>query len=224
MGSFSHITEDDYCPSNKLDRIIGIKTYIVDKIKKNQAIQRYCFYLTKQPLAKKSVNYKGDMIYQRDLNIDLTVENTINIGQDPSDNTKTMTVPASVVPYAYNESMINEEQVFIFIHNNVNDLRSLVGETSIAVDIIVPYTYDQILPKYGQRLYKIGSVVADLLDDRDVEEEYVEDLGNLHFKVEGTNGGRAQEQRLAKNNNLLIYSLVVKTSLINARGSANGYL
>lgn len=224
MGSYSHITEDNFCPSNKGDKIIGIKTYVVDKIRKNQTVQRCCFYLTKQPLARKSQNYKNEIIYQRDLAIDLTQENTVNIGQDPNDNTKTVTVPASVIPYAYNEKMISEEQVVIFIHNNRNDLRNLIGETTIAVDILVPYMYDQIQPKYAQRLYKIITAIIEELDDTDVEEEYVEELGNLHFKVEGDTGGRGQEQRITKSNEILIYSLVVKTSLINGRRNENGYL
>lgn len=224
MGSYSHITEDDFCPSNKGDKIIAIKTYIVDKIRKNQNIQRYCFYLTKQPTARKSVNYKGDVIYQRDLNIDLTQENTVNVGADPNDNTKTVTVPASIIPYAYNDKMISEEQVIIFIHNYQNDLKNLIGENIVAVDVLVPYVYDQIQPKYGQRLYKIVREIIEEFDDVDVEEEFVEDLGNLHFTVVGDSNGKGVEQRINKTNEILIYTLFITTSLINGRRNENGYL
>lgn len=191
--------------ATKSKKIVPIKNYICQKIDNDQKIKRLCRYLTLTPLSKKGILYDNSdtLLTQPDL-----VDSLIKESTEGNSNGKIL------IPYSFNEGIITEQQVFIFVHNYSNDYNSRIGDNTFIIDILVPVNYDQIDPYSEQRLYLIVNRIIELFDDTRTDNEYVETLGLLDFKV----GGRSNEYRLSKTQNIVGYPIFITTKLCNMRG------
>ena len=218
MGTYSHNADSI---STKGQYILPIKAYLTEKLRRNQTIMRSCCYLTKSPLASKSFNNDGVLYYQKDLDwqtVNITKKVNINIGKEGTKNI--ITIPPSIIPYTYNDDMVTDEQVFIFIHNNTNRFNNLIGDNIFSIDILVPYNYDMLdSPLYGQRLYLIVEAIMQEIDDTDVDRSIGIDLPDLHFEVKGN----SEERKISKSNSVLIYSIDVTVKTINTRTGVDNY-
>lgn len=205
--------------STKGKKIIPLKNYIVSKIDKNQNIKRLCFYLTKTPLLDRSIDNNNNLIYQRDIpsNVSLQKDNKIYVGKDINDKTKFIQAKKTLIPYAYNPDMPTETQVFIFVHNDINDFNSFYGDNIIGVEILVPYEYDILEPYSEQRLYKIVNEIIDMFDNVLIDKEYRDQLGDIELEIVG----RSKEQRLSKTDKIIVYPLSIRAKTANTRVLGN---
>ncbi|HBJ1650328.1 TPA: hypothetical protein LA460_000232 [Clostridium botulinum] len=215
MGLVRHDTV-----STKFQKIDNIISLLVSEMDNDQELKRLCTYLTYQPLANKSTDMSNNVIYQRDITTSMLEEQKICVSKTTDKNDKAykeITVPQILIPYCFQEDKILTEQVSLFVHNFRNDLDSQIGANDFMIDVLVPSKYQELKPYGVNRLHEILKRIAYLFDNVETDSESSETLGNITFNVVG----RPIEQRINKTNEITIYSVIVRTKLINARG--NGY-
>lgn len=202
-----------------------VTNYIIEKIDKDvtygQSIRRLCRYMTVDPLAKKSVDLKGNTVLQEDLQDSLLVST-----KEGYHDTEAMTT--EINQCLFNESFDQEmkavEQCYIFIHNYRNrPLSNDEGEIYVRIDVIIPNKYDTINDFDSEMTIKRGSAICFLVDDmlnhRTIEDKkYSKFTGDIKFELVD-NGSL----RLTKTSDGVVYSLVY--ALKTARGEIfNGNL
>ncbi|WP_252241670.1 hypothetical protein [Clostridium sp. ZBS18] len=206
--------------STKFQKIDSIINLLVTEMDNDPELKKICTYLTYQPLASKSTDMSGNVIYQRDITTSMLKEQKICVSKT-TDNTdasyKEIIVPQILVPYCFQEDKLLVEQVSLFIHNFRNDLDSQIGANDFVIDVLVPSKYQELKPYGVNRLHEILKRLAYLFDNVETDKESSEELGNIKFDIVG----RPIEQRINKTNEITIYSVIVRTKLINAR--CNGY-
>ncbi|MBZ9693191.1 hypothetical protein [Clostridium sp. M14] len=206
--------------STKFQKIDDIISLLVSEMDNDPELKKLCTYLTYQPLASKSTDMDGNVIYQRDITTSMLDEQKICVSKTTDKNDKEykeITIPQILVPYCFQEDKILTEQVSLFVHNFRNDLDSQIGANDFVIDVLVPSKYQELKPYGVNRLHEILKRLAYLFDNVETDKESSEILGNIKFDVVG----RTIEQRINKTNEITIYSVIVRTKLINARG--NGY-
>ena len=180
-------------PSNKIKLVGILKSYIVNVIKSNQEIKRYTKYLTKTPLFNKGKTYRGELLNQPDLNISL-LEDLPN-EKDSKGNYKVLPNVLgrnkSLVPYIFDEDLMKEDQVTIFVFNTRDRFYDYKETGDYHFRIIVAYNKDyNILEPYGdERSLKICEVLSDYFDDEFMYEEFIDKryknvCGDVKFQIE----------------------------------------
>lgn len=218
MGLIRHDTV-----STKFQKIDPIINLLVTEMNNDQELKRLCTYLTYQPLASKSTDMSGNVVYQRDITTSMLDEQKICVSKTTDKNDKTYKetiIPQILVPYCFQEDKILTEQVSLFVHNFRNDLDSQIGANDFVIDVLVPSKYQELKPYGVNRLHEILKRLAYLFDNVETDSESSETLGNITFNVVG----RPVEQRINKTNEITIYSVIVRTRLINARGNGHDTL
>ncbi|MBN1075961.1 hypothetical protein DVV91_16695 [Clostridium botulinum] len=213
MGLIRHDTV-----STKFQKIDDIINLLVTEMDNDQELKRLCTYLTYQPLSDKSTDMSGNVIYQRDIITSMLKEQKICVSKSIDKMNmlyKEMKVPQILVPYCFQEDKILKEQVSLFVHNFRNDLDSQIGANDFVIDVLVPSKYQELKPYGVNRLHEILKRLSYLFDYVETDDESSETLGNITFNVVG----RPVEQRINKTNEITIYSVIVRTKLINARGN-----
>ncbi|WP_252251348.1 hypothetical protein [Clostridium sp. VAP52] len=209
--------------STKFQKIDPIINLLVTEMNNDQELKRLCTYLTYQPLADKSTDMNGNVIYQRDITSSMLKEQKICVSKTTDKNDKAykeIIIPKIVIPYCFNSTKDDDiltEQVSLFVHNFRNDLDSQIGANDFVIDVLVPSKYQELKPYGVNRLHEILKRIAYLFDNVETDSESSDTLGDITFNVVG----RPVEQRINKTNEITIYSVIVRTKLINARG--NGY-
>lgn len=178
--------------TRKLKPLMDLKNYIVKKIDNNQSIKRYCKYLTYEPLELTSINYSGVAVNQPDIKESLI------------EDIKDLNKSANIIPYTLNNTdSILEKKVLIFIHNYKNDLRGKMGEITFMVDIACPKLFNK-LPFGEERIYKIAEQIIEELDDKYVEEPYIDSIGAYKFRVDGIG-----KEWIYEDNKAIVYSFPI---------------
>lgn len=196
--------KNDNTVGTKSKKIVPIKNYIVKKIDDNQNIKRLCRYLTKNPLSKKSLDYNGTLVQQP-----ILVDSLINTTLEGNGINKNQVL----IPYMFTDEIITDKQCYLFVHPYSNNYDNAFGENIFAVDVIVPYEYNEIDPYSDERLFLIVNEIVDLFDNMVVDDEYVQELGMIELNI----GGRSTLQRLSKTTSYLFYTVFISTRLCNMR-------
>jgi len=213
MGILRNNTESKLF--TKIDKILKL---LMDEINKDQEIKRYMTYLTTSPLSHRSVNYKGDIYFQRDLETSLISTQKIDVSKD-NDGSKIVTIPQVLFPYPYRSDKVNQEYCTLFISNYIYDCDSTISENIYKLDLIIP-SYLLVLKPYGEsRGHKIMERLAYLFDKVETDRESSVELGNLKFELVGD----AKEEKLVNNLEMTIFSMQLRTFIIGGRQDKNGY-
>lgn len=165
--------------SNKIKIIESGKNYIVRTINQNQNIVRLCRYLTKTPLAKRGVDYKGKIIQQPDLECGLLEKIKDN------DYKEVQSRDRILIPYAFVDSLQPEEQIKIFVDNYNARFGDKYLTGKYLFDVIIAYTATyNILEPYGEeRALKIIDEICKDIDEKYNDEESQQEIGELKFTV-----------------------------------------
>lgn len=194
--------KNDGTVGTKSKKIVPIKNYIVKKIDENQNIKRLCRYQTKNPLAKKSQDYNNTLVQQP-----LLQDSLIKPSLEGNSHEQIL------IPYMFEDNIVEKKQCYIFVHPFRNNYDGIVGENIFALDIIVPYEYNEIDPYSDERLFLIVNEIVDMFDGMIIDDEYVKELGLIEFKI----SGRSTLERLSKTTAYLYYPVFITTRLCNAR-------
>lgn len=196
-----------FMDTNKGADIIELKRYIVEKIDDNETIRRYCRWLTKTPLSNNGLDYTGNIIQQRDLGKEYTI--TKEVKEELGLSHKKI-----LIPYAFNEDLVTEEQLFIFIYPYSNSFNGTMSNNAFSVDIMCPLRYNEINPYGDERMYKILYEIINIFDGKSVEEDkWVKRVGNVKFDIKGYN----YPYRLTKTKNMMVYPLKINVKTSNVR-------
>ena len=113
----------------------------------------------------------------------------------------------------FNENMeqMHENQIYIHTYKGRSD--GEWGDIYIAINILIPLTYEKLANFGEKRSFAIATEIEDMFQDicvaEDNAEEYLIDkLGNLKFKVVQFDNGR-----LSKTNNIILNTIVLKTGV-----------
>lgn len=119
---------------------------LAKKIYSNQNILRYLNYLTDDPLASKTVNRKGEIVQQPDVN--LSFDNCgINLE-------------------GYDRNIISEDRCYIFVYPSKAKLKAIAnaGKIIYIVDIITPYGFKILHGKNEYRDALIADEISRMID------------------------------------------------------------
>lgn len=206
-----------------------ITNYMIDRIENDenysQIIKRLFRYMTVDPIAKKSLTYKGEDIIQPDLKDSLMSYTTEGTQSDLVDKEgKIITTKPCLFNKSFNQEMKISEQCFIFVHNYRNrPLQDERGEIFVRIDVVIPDKYDDIYDFDSGMTIKRGMAISfiidDMLNNRTIsDKKFSEYLGNIKFNLYDT-----YNARLTKTSDGIVYSLLY--SLTTARGDIfNGNL
>ncbi|MDC4245515.1 hypothetical protein [Clostridium perfringens] len=190
--------------SNKATMSMYIKKYLVDRINSDQDIVRYCRYLTKTPLLEMGINYKDEVIEQP--NLDCGLIETLSENRDENGEYKEYkgveTRGRILIPYAFDNSLMVKEQLFIFVSNSYAAFSGVYNTGEYTFDIVITYspTYN-ILDPYGEeRSLMIVDRICKMFDSMYPEKsEVVENIGDVQLNIRaieerkvGTNGTMAR--------------------------------
>ncbi|MBY6838838.1 hypothetical protein [Clostridium botulinum] len=207
MGLIRHDTV-----STKFQKIDSIINLLVTEMDNDQELKRLCTYLTDQPLKDKSVDMDKNIIIQKDILASMLKEQIVYTEKNGK-----KVIPQILIPYCYQEAKVNQECVTIFVYNDKNDLDNKIGINDFNIDVLVPAKYQELNPYGINRIHEILKRISYLFDNVQTDKESSEILGNITFNLAGI----GREGRINKTNEMTIYSVIVRTKLINARG--NGY-
>ena len=173
--------------SQKLSRVSILKNHITKQIDDNQNIKRLCRYLTKTPLLSRGLTYDDKRVNQPDL-----VDSLL---YPVETDTHAHTLGACLIPYAFSEMILSEQQITIYVHcpkTSFNNSRGLgfgqdrvVGSHLFAIEIIFPQTYDRIDPYGEERHLLIASEILDMFDGTSISEELRPVVGDVKFQIAG---------------------------------------
>lgn len=183
--------------SNKIRKIAKINTYICNQIDKNQNIKRYCRYLTKSPLSKNATDLNGDKVVQPDLLNSLMID---------SDEGKQVLFKGS-----FDEDIQAIEQTFIFVHTYDGNFNDVTGKLRVAVSFICNNDREQLKYDEESRSTEVTIEISDFLDMMS-NEEYIDDIGNLTFKLVNYKHGR-----VSKTNSMLLTTLFLEVGIVTMR-------
>lgn len=171
-----------------------LSTYIVDRIDNNQEIKRLLFYNSLNPLVNESIGYNNNRVKQVDINTSL--------------------IGSLIHDYMFNDEMLvdTKNQIFVCTYAG-KKLNEDFGDIYVSINIAVPKTFERITDEYTKRTFAIGSIIEDefqhmFLDNNNSDEYVLKKLGNPRFEITNFECGR-----VTKTSNLILLSLVLKTSI-----------
>lgn len=177
--------------SAKLQRIVPLKTYMMELIDSSQKIKRLSRYYTRTPLLNRGVGYNGSKMKQPDLVDSLIAPVT-------SDEVSETAVKRILYDYAFSGEVLSERQVSIYVHcykstfnpNMVTGrlgygVDNVVGKHFFSIDIIYPIEFNQLDSLYEERANSIACEIVDLLDEKTVEGEVREFTGDCTIHLAG---------------------------------------
>lgn len=198
--------------------------YVIEMIDNDemysQLLKRLCRYLTTNPLAPKSKDLSGKIVYQKDLQDSLQEQSSEGTNIIIEDNNVDVDNISNQCLFngSFNQEMKRMEQCYIFVHNYQNRVRTdEMGDIYIRIDIIIPDKYDTIYDANTQLKIKRGDAICILIDDmlnnQPIKDEKYKDLiGDTTFKF--LDNGK---ERLTKTSDGIIYSLVYKVPVSASR-------
>ena len=194
--------------SQKIRRSDYIIDMIAEKIDNNQYIKRFMRYYSKNPLSKKGF-INGKTIIQKDLK-DSLLEDTNEINNIESKK--------CLFTYGFNDDIVVDEQNYIFIENkkiiydNVNKMATMY----LTISILVPDVYLELRDNDCDYIIRRNKIIANtienMLGDYTVDDKYSKYIGNIKFELTDYN-----EDRLSKNSNKILTTLVYKTKYSTVR-------
>lgn len=204
----------EFTKSQKISRGAYIIDFVVDKIDNNQNIKRFMRYHTLNPLAKKSKNYEGVEIIQKDLKDSLTVKSYEISVKDKGEH---ISYDKSLYNRAFNENMIINKQNYIFVENNHNIYNGDFATMYFKINILTPATYldieDEETGIHISRNKAIACVIDGMLDGYIVDEQNYSDLvGNIQFNL-----ADYSEMRLSSSNDIVLTTLIYKVKTLGLR-------
>ena len=167
--------------------------YVAHRLDNNQNIKRYLYYQTLNPLGDEGLKLNSEIIQQPNITESLLDKN--------------------IFDSMFNESMeeLHESQIYIHTYKGRSD--GEWGEIYIAINILIPLTYEKLANFGDKRSFAIATEIADMFQDicvaKDNADKYlIEKLGNLKFKIIQFDNGR-----LSKPNNVLVNTLIFQTGV-----------
>ena len=172
--------------SSKLRKCSMLLKYVHDKLINNQEIARLVKYTSKNPLSKKGILYSGEKVEQPDLTED-DVKDLITL-----------------LPFNPQMDIKAENRVFLNIPTATFTSSNVLY---LNISVVVQIEYFEITT--GLRIYEIAHAIANMLDGMYItDESYLEELGNLRFKVED-----AVIERLSSNSNTVLCDIMISVPL-----------
>lgn len=174
-----------------------LSAYVANRIDKNQNIKRYLYYHTINPLGSKGLELDNNVIEQPNIEKSLLDKN--------------------IFDGMFNEYMEELHQNQIYIHTYKGRTNDDWGEIYIAINILVPLTFEKLANFGEKRSFAIASEIEDLFQniviaDDNADENLINKLGNLKFKLIQFDNGR-----LSKTNNIVVNTIVLKTGVSTNR-------
>ena len=74
-----------------------------------------------------------------------------------------------LIPYAFNDELVTEEQLFIFVYPFSNGFNGTMSNNSFSVDIMCPLRYNEINPYGDERIYKILYEIINIFDAKSIK-------------------------------------------------------
>ena len=206
---------------NKIDEII---TLMVNEINGDEELVRLMTFISKNPLADRSVDYNNVKVYQYDvpkkLNVPIikysVVKNSTTLATDYR------TSEQILFPYSYNDKKVTGNYPIMFVHNYSYDCNNIIGSNVYCIDLLIPSQYEEIQTVEGSnlvenRLHKIMGRIAYLFDKVSLDDVSREYLGDIEFKIVG----KPTEEKINKTNDITITTVAIETKLINCRSDSN---
>ena len=204
--------------SQKIKRSDNIINMIAEMIDNNQYIKRFMRYYTKNPLANRIEDNRGETIKQPDLK-DSLMENTLEV-KSPNSN-KNPISKRCLFTWGFNDDINIDEQNYIFIENtNINfDNYNKTATMYLNISILIPDIYLEL--KSDDNIIRRNKIIADTIDNMlgeyTVDNKYSKLLGNIQFELTNYTEGR-----LAKNSNKIMSILTYKTTYSTSRVNKYG--
>lgn len=124
---------------------------IAQLLYENQNILRYMNYLTDDPLSNRTINRKGQIVEQPDINLGFD-ESGLNTG-------------------CFNKDILTETKCHLFIHPiKSNGMRTskIIGELQYGIDIITPSGFQILADSREYRDFNIADEISQLIDGKAV--------------------------------------------------------
>lgn len=123
---------------------ITIARYIYE----NQSILRYMYYLSNDPLSDKTINDKGEIVLQPDL--DITFDE------------------AHISLQSYDEKILSTKHCSMFIYplHGTMYKRKTLGDITYAIDIICPKDFQMLWDTTEYRDFCIADEIAEMIDGK----------------------------------------------------------
>ncbi len=173
--------------------------YVAERLNNNQKIKRLLRYQTINPLSDKGLTKDNKIVEQPDIEEDL--------------------LDVCIFDGMFNQYMeeLHLCQIYIHTYSGRNDYDW--GEIYIAINILIPSTFEKLVNFGEKRSFAIASEVEDMFQDicvdKDNADKYLVDkLGNLKFVVT-----QFENSRLSKTNNIVLNTIVLKTGVSTRRVS-----
>ena len=204
----------------KIDEII---TLMVNEINGDKELVRLMTFISKNPLADRSVDYNNVKVYQYDIPEKLNVPIIKYSISKPTETTKIYRTSEQILfPYSYNDKKVTGNYPIMFVHNYSYDCNNIIGSNIYCIDLLIPSQYEEIQTIEGSslvenRLHKIMGRIAYLFDKVNLDDESREYLGDIEFKIVG----KPTEEKINKTNDITITTIPIEVRLINCR-SNNG--
>lgn len=204
----------------KIDEII---TLMVNEINGDKELVRLMTFISKNPLADRSVDYNNVKVYQYDIPEKLNVPIIKYSISKPTETTKIYRTSEQILfPYSYNDKKVTGNYPIMFVHNYSYDCNNIIGSNIYCIDLLIPSQYEEIQTIEGSslvenRLHKIMGRIAYLFDKVNLDDESREYLGDIEFKIVG----KPTEEKINKTNDITITTIAIETKLVNCR-SNNG--
>lgn len=207
--------------SQKLSRGAYIINMISEKIDNNQHIKRLMRYLTKDPLAKKSIDLNEKTIIQKDITTSLQEGYILKYA---SEEEKKVSFPRVLYKTSFNSNMKVVDQCYIFVENYRGIYKDNGMSTMyFAIHVIVPDDYNYICDTETNiginRNMAIGCLIDNMLDDYTVDDKYTNLVGNITFKLMDF-----EQKRLGNNTRAIRLTLTYKTELCSERYLDDRYI
>ena len=174
-----------------------LSSYVAHRLDNNQNIKRYLCYPTLNPLGDEGLKLNSEIIQQPNITESLLDKN--------------------IFDSMFNESMeeLHESQIYIHTYKGRSD--GEWGEIYIAINILIPLTYEKLANFGEKRSFAIATEIEDMFQDICVakdnsEKHLIEKLGNLKFKIMQFDNGR-----LTKTNNVVLNTVILKTGVSTTR-------
>lgn len=157
--------------NSSIRKVPILTAMIMDLINNNQKIKRYLEYNTPTPLAKRYLDSSNVVINQPDVERDLTARDG---GQ-------------RIYRGRFDPDTVVEKNSKVFVHIKNGKYRNFTGELDIYINILVPFDFQELASSGETRSANIANEIANMLDDMTLDDsfnqDYVEELGNLTFKL-----------------------------------------
>lgn len=171
--------------------------YVAERLNNNQKIKRLLKYQTINPLSDKGLTKDNRIVEQPDIE-----ENLLDV---------------NIFDGMFNQFMeeLHTCQIYIHTYRGRNDYDW--GEIYIAINILIPLTFEKLVNFGEKRSFVIASEIEnmfqDICVDNDNADKYLVDkLGNLKFVIT-----QFDNSRLSKTNNIVLNTIILKTGVSTRR-------